>query len=116
MCTSVVSCSDVVVNIIFFLHVYIFYIISPVFIFLFKKMPILQQEKDAYEMRRFSVKPHCSEEGRNAQHTEIHNRNNCVDKSSPECHIFRLPIVHYASASGLCSRKASHTSLSCMFM
>lgn len=93
---------------------YIFYIISPVFIFLFKKMPILQQEKDAYEVRRFSVKPHCSPEGR--QHTEICNPNSCIDKSSPECHIFRLLIVHYASASGLCSREASHTSLSCMFM
>uniref|UniRef100_A0A8D2QHQ8 inositol-polyphosphate 5-phosphatase n=2 Tax=Passeriformes TaxID=9126 RepID=A0A8D2QHQ8_ZONAL len=72
------------------------------------------KEKDAYEVRRFSVKPHCSQEGR--QHTEICNPNSCIDKSSPECHIFRLLIVHYASASGLCSRDASHTSLSCMFM
>lgn len=100
----------------FFLYVYIFYIISPVFIFPFKKMPILQQEKDAYEPRRFSVKPHCSRRGRTAQYPETHNRNNRAGKSSPECHIFRLLIVHYASASGLCSRKASHTSPSCMFM
>ncbi|XP_072787487.1 inositol polyphosphate-5-phosphatase A isoform X2 [Taeniopygia guttata] len=75
---------------------------------------LILKEKDAYEVRRFSVKPHCSQEGR--QHTEICNPNSCIDKSSPECHIFRLLIVHYASASGLCSRDASHTSLSCMFM
>lgn len=79
MCTSVVSCSDVVVNIIFFLYVYIFYIISPVFIFLFKKMPILQQEEDACGMRRFSVSPRCSEGGRAVAHTRWHS---CVADGS----------------------------------
>lgn len=83
MCTSVVSCSDVV-------------------------------EKDAFGMRRFSMKRHCSEEGRNGS---IQKYITVTAVSiRPECHILRLLIVHYASASGLCSRKASHTSLSCMFV
>lgn len=101
----------------FFSFTFIFSTSFPLCLFFFlKKCQFCNRKKMPTKWEDFPWNYTVARRGRNAQYTEIHNRNNCIDKSSPECHIFRLLIVHYASASGLCLRKASHTSLSCMFM